>query len=280
MKKVWLRFKYVIILACIGVTGSCCYLIGSSVLTLDMRESTVRTIDNTYTIDPNTILDNLENGKSDVFTLQTTPNNNLRETPTKDQWAQMDFLLVTQELNKFAQQESLSDWHLNEMHFMTDCKNASYGLESGIFDYYRTEENSPDSRLNLTFYVEPMLGQVELVETKSTPDLDKLEPLDVNGFKISVEEVIQIAEDNGGFTKRTQINNECYISARIKGGGTYYKGFAYDGWVISYISPTTNHDSSFEFYIKVDSQTGEYKIIDREKGYPNLWQVLFPPAPE
>ena len=244
---------------------------------MDIKESSSITINSIYIIDVNTILEDIKNRNSNIFILQTNSSEKPTESPNIT-WQKDEFFVVAEELNLFVKQESLETLHLNEIQYMTDCSKVLSGYQRIKFKYYKTDETN-DSRLELSLFINPELGEIDVFEIVSSPNLTELQTIYPNNFIFSVDEAIQIAEKNGGFEKRQKMSNDCYISARIVGGGTYYRGFAYDGWVISYLSSNSQNEH-LEFYIKVNPQTGDYKIIEPNGRYPNLWETFFPPDPQ
>ncbi len=280
MRTIFSYLKYLFVFVIISLVGLCIYFLFITIINADAKEYGTIITDSSYAFDESTVLDRLQNEEDNIFRLIDNPDEETIESPTTNNWTQADFFAIAQAVYKSTKEQSLDGWFLNEIDFSTDCINGSKKLESAKLYYFKTNAGTTTSRNNITFFIHSTQGKVDIWETISTPDLENLQPLDISKLNFTAEEIIQISESHGGSEKRKKMNNECYISTRIKGGGTYYKGFAYNGWVTSYHMPVINPDPFLEFYIKIDPMNGEYKIIDPGKGYPNFWQILFPPAPE
>ena len=89
-----------------------------------------------YEINSETILDALDQGKTNVFmSILTTPG--IASTPNKSwtkglyNWGQSDYLKVANALLQFAWNDNLEGWHLYSIYFVRGCQDNPAGFDSG-----------------------------------------------------------------------------------------------------------------------------------------------------
>jgi hypothetical protein len=204
-----------------------------------------------YTINPNTILESIAQGKGNIFTLQAvTPEviaSLISATPV--QWSQADYFHIAEALFQFAWNETLKKWSLDRMAFGMDCQDANYGPQYADFTFYKVEQSDgKESRLVRRIYILHQEKTVWWTEIEYFPMLADWGNIDLTKTKISVNDAFQIAERNGGYRARLGVENNCKVTAFLPIWG-------YDGWNITY----TGLDKLFD--INIDPLSGEYKIL-------------------
>jgi len=209
-----------------------------------------------YKIDPETILESLDRGETDVFKFTASPPE-VYTPPDKDiiySWGQFDYWKIASALHQFVWQEDLLDeWKVFGMYFYTDCSDKLNGFAIGDFIYfkpvytpwtigYTAREIIIHPLVNSvswggnTVYPRPFLGWKEI---------------DLKNLTVTADDALRIAEENGGREARLDVDNECDISLSI--------GFnTKNGWSVNYMQ----RDGVPRFEIDIDPYTGEYKIID------------------
>jgi hypothetical protein len=214
------------------------------------REEEISNKEAYYAIDPNTILDSLAQGATNVFTPQiATPEfeSSIQGEPVE--WSQSDYFRIADALHEFVWNESLDEWNLDGMTFGMDCKDVDYGSQYANFRFYKVvHTREKESRLVHNIYIFPAENSVWWTEIEYYPKLANWGSLDQKQIKVSVNDALQIAETNGGRKARLEVNNKCKFAAIIP-------IWEYEGWNLTYTS-----DAKL-FNINIDPLTGEYRII-------------------
>lgn len=212
----------------------------------------------TYKIDSKTILKGIENGRANLFTLQTdTPDPEKEPSASPVQWNQADFIKVLTTFKQVSLGATAIDQKIRSMDFqIDDCKNVNlgpqsvriytYSLKTGIFVW------PPFKMVSYSYQISPLYNEVSWsAEWYDQYVLDALKydsSLDLEKIKISAEEALRIAELNGGKAARLSAKNQCSVDIEINANSD-------DGnWVVSY-------DSLLR--IEVDKTDGSYVIRGR-----------------
>src|SRR5574341_496161 len=200
-----------------------------------------------YKIDPQTILKSLDNGETKVFAPETAS----PEDPIFDKyfsWRQADYTKVTAALHEFVWNEGLNDWKLYNMYFGTPCHDNLSGFELGKYYYFKTifHKNGQVDYAGRGFLITPQYGDVEWGTGPNYPHpILGWKSVNLNKVKITAEEALTIAEQNGGKEARLYVKNECNITAQLSGNS---------GWRIFVYR---NDTGSSIFRLEIDPSTGE-----------------------
>lgn len=202
-----------------------------------------------FGIDPGTILSSLEKGMSDVFLPDSRLLDDRYSGPITYNkpvvWSQADNLKIVSALNTYVWKDTLNDWKLFRMIFNVVCQDNINGLPGGIFTYFATtfdkgkiidtwREVEIDPEYSLVAwgggakFPHPILGRKDI---------------DLSRLKVTAEEAIRIAEENGGRNIRLKAKNQCSIHLTLLPE-------VYKGWQVTY-----NTTDAFEIFI--DPYTGE-----------------------
>jgi len=201
-----------------------------------------------FRINPETILTSLNKGETEVFLPEERNIEDdvwggpaLLKLPTP--WVQSDFFLVAEELNQFVWNDTLDNWALYEMWFEGNCEDGPKGFKGGGFTYFRTAFSEGRIR-----YVTRLLAMEPeyLNVTWGGGALFRHPPLgwksiNLSKIKITAEEAVKIAEENGGREARLKVENKCEISASMLPRNWY-------GWWVSF---------GYDFELYIDPYTGE-----------------------
>ncbi len=203
-----------------------------------------------FTIDPGTILASLDAGNVDVFLPESISLDDLDWTgpvlyKQPIPWRQSDYLKTASALNQFVWKDTLDDWSLFDMSFHTTCQEDPYGLTGGDFRYFKTIFDK--GKIKYTWRTMFMIPEYLNVvwgggAVYPHPPLG-WKKIDLSRLKVTAEDAIRIAEENGGREARLKVQNECNIVLLLMPQ-------RFEGWKV-------NIGSDFE--IQIDPYTG--KII-------------------
>ena len=214
----------------------------------------------TYTIRPETILESLNRGETDVFTLTPSRPDEVKSpigSMGSFSWSQEDYLKIANALHQFVWKETLENWHIiSADYLMAQCQNMTGGFDSSSFYFYKHKGSySVVHRL----WINPFYGEVEVNETnysyaRNWKSID-LDNLIVN----SADVALRIAEQNGGTEARATSNGGCrqiYIDLEPQVKYTFmsHPFDVYDwGWKIIY----SFDDYADYFEMNIDPYTGK-----------------------
>jgi hypothetical protein len=209
-----------------------------------------------YSVDPDTILESLTQGNTDVFTpLAATPEGELPVPQRLVYWSEEDFFLVAKTIHEQSWGESLGDQNLYRILFRTDCAIAERGIfseaEIDSFKIIQTE-GEEETRIEHWINIMPSIDLVYTVEVAYQPNVNYKELIELSLYQVTASEALQIAENSGGSTIRAEVGNDCEISVLTPGSGDR-------GWRILYQNKTDRYYLLFE--IAIDPETGDYKVI-------------------
>jgi len=198
-----------------------------------------------YKINLATIVGSLDHGDTNVFiTEPEIPN-----TPSSSRilWHYSDFLKVVNALYQHVWHEPLSDWKAYEVLLSTSCENNLKGFETSRFTFIKTVWIGGS-----LFYAGRSMTILPNYDTVSwgggtnfAHPIFGWKTYDLNRFKISADDALRIAEENGGEKNRVTYNNRCDIVLSL--GDT--------GWMVAY-----DH-----FTIDIDPYTGTFKVLSTVK---------------
>jgi hypothetical protein len=211
--------------------------------------------DEEYSIDPNTILANISQGDIQVFNLlMATPP--AYPPPSKPiTWGQDDFYKVTQAFFQVTWKENLADWRLEKMSFTLPCDEIDNGPQAALFSFFKKlKVNSRDERVVRDLFINPERNSFSLLETEYQPIFEKWPAIDLSKVKIKIEDALEIAENNQGKEFRQQVDNQCFITAKVDASGKYNHG-----WFISYLKISDELDK--ELWLNIDIQTGNVSKV-------------------
>lgn len=207
-----------------------------------------------YQIDPKTILTALENGETDVFTPLLENSEWPDEiTDTTFSWTQEDFLEVASALGKQVWDDpmDLEDWSVYFIIFQGDCR-APTGFNMASITYFKEiEKNCEKCYVTRLIEIDTYESVVSWGSGATYPQTtDRWNGVDLAGAKITADDALRIAEENGGEDERLQDSNNCLIYTDASRENN-------DKWELTYITVTT---PGIDMYI--DFYTGKHELID------------------
>ncbi len=203
-----------------------------------------------YRINPETILGDLDQGKTDVFTPFFGDPDNIKDFYTTV-WTQSDYLEIANALSQKVWNEplDLKDWGVYEVYFQEGCTDNPRGFDTLIISYYKTVKVGLEIEYSTRFI--QMQAWQGLVgwggnETFTDPLLFGWHWIDLTKFKIPAETALQIAEKNGGREARANDANKCMIDVTM---------FEEDNgvWEVDYFGT--------DFTLIINPYTGSYKTL-------------------
>jgi len=198
-----------------------------------------------YSINPDTILEDLSQGKTDVF----TPQEELPDEKTREyiQWTLADYDLIAQALHELVWEEPQDEWKMSLIDFDWDCEYIDKGPYMALFRFFKVEKlRERKSRFVSDLYVHPLKDNVYATMWEDYPRLCCWDVIDPAKLGVSAEEALDIAEKNGGAESRTAVENSCQISVVLNPAWP-----AYGGWHVRY-----SHLGTIDEYY-IDPKTGE-----------------------
>jgi hypothetical protein len=133
------------------------------------------------------------------------------------------------------------------MRYSLDCAEVTNGPQSAFFMYFKVITNDTSkSRIERYITIDPAKQGITTAETRITPARPGNESIEVGELKLTADDILQIAEDNGGFVARNAIQNDCQINFVLSPNAIY------PGWRVDYSNSSDPYIISFE----IDPQTG------------------------
>lgn len=240
--------KAIIISLVLIVTIGACQPIGNQ---NHKYPSTIGTFNDTgdFIIDPMTILDALERGETNVFSpTLATPGDDAILPSGSIQWTQSDYLKIANALSQSIWNEPLDDWLIYYLRFENTCQDNLSGFDSFEAIYYKTI-GAGAQKIYTARYIEiyPLARIIYWGGDTDFPISSGWAAIDLRKFKITADDALRIAEENGGVETRVRARNECSISINLPDGNNDGK------WDIAYY-----YSPIFEIFI--DPYSGKYEV--------------------
>jgi len=201
-----------------------------------------------YTIDSDTILQDLKAGKSGVFILKEDDSYTSIGEPVE--WRVEDYEFIFKVFHELTSGESLDNWQLSYLMFSWDCEHFDKGPQEALFRYVKIEKiRERESRFVSHVLIEPRRNELSGGIIEFYPRYLRWKVADPANM-IGVEEALHIAEVNGGSDYRASVDNQCEITA------SYYPddNLDYNGWEVSY---ENDSPGVVDKYYYIDPKTGE-----------------------
>lgn len=206
-----------------------------------------------YKINPETILTSLDRGETNLFSPQIATSSAPMVKATIS-WRQSDYLLITNAVFQSVWKETFNSWSLLSMVFETTCHDNPDGFESGDIHFFK--ESDEENYTTREVIITPQHENISWGGNREFPRLNSAwKSIDLIQLKITAEDALRIAEDNGGRSFRLDAKNKCNI-------GMILNMNAYDDWNVGY----QGYDGLSNFLIQIDPYTG--KVISSKKSNP------------
>lgn len=207
-----------------------------------------------FKINPDTFLQAIRNNSTNIYLPDNRSIEELDFTVPElyenlVQWSQNDYLEITKSLNKHVWHDNLDDWLLYRMIFGTRCQDNPSGFENGTLTYYKTIFRNNQIR----YTTRDMIASPKYMSiiwgggTEYPHPLFGWKNIDLNKIKITAEDALRIAEENGGQETRLSVQNKCDIHVILLRGN-------YDGWLVYY---NNRLGSTNGFEVRINYTTGK-----------------------
>jgi hypothetical protein len=203
-----------------------------------------------FMINPKTIVASLDQGDTDVFLPDSRSLNDRYAGPVLYTapilWSQADNLKIVNALNKYVWKDTLANWSLFSMTFNVDCQDNLSGLPGGIFSYFKTTlDNGKIIDTWREVEIDPEYSWVAWGGNAKFPHpILGRKSIDLSRLKVTAEDAIRIAEENGGMEVRLRAQNRCSMHLSLWPEGVKR------GWWVTY-------NTSDDFEILINPYTGE-----------------------
>ncbi len=225
-----------------------------------------------YSFNQQTIIKSLNDGNTDIFTkltpltddeishiVVTTPEYSSSLLATSASWGEDDYFRIAQTLHEQSWGKPLGDQNLYNMSFVVSCSDIKQGVFTGArFESFEVVQSGQEEETRIEHWItiSPLKNLVSATDVVYQPNVHWKEPIDLSNYQITAEEALKIAEENGGYKKRMDVDNACKVSVLAPGPDS-------KGWRVIYINEPDMIKGLFE--VAVDPQTGEYKVLFPEE---------------
>lgn len=209
-----------------------------------------------YQFDPQTIFSSLDQGKLDVFTPILDDSVTFDVKYTGIAWTQDDFLRIANVLSQqvWAEPLELNNWLIFHVRFNGDCNAQFSGFNEFKLTYYKTIKTGWEIRyVARTITLKPIVGLALWGGDGefSAPTLLGWDSIALTKFKITADEAVRIADENGGREAR-QSSDKCTVY--VLPVETFYSNHG-DDWYVEYAR------SKPPFRLFINPFTGEINSI-------------------
>jgi hypothetical protein len=194
-----------------------------------------------YKINPETIMRSLDRGETGVFLPElATPQAPKVEAPFT--WHQSDYLRIATALYQFVWKETANGWNVYFIQFETSCQDYSMGFGLADFYYFKTIfMNGQIEYAAREIRITPESGEVSVGEDANFPHpLVGWRSINLGTLKLSADDALQVAEQNGGKEFRSNARNDCRIHVNLN------PNVDRADWLVFY---SVSDGSIFEVYI-------------------------------
>lgn len=209
-----------------------------------------------YRINPETILEALDQGKTNIFTpiLTASEAENTPNSVGLYPWKQSDYLKVASALRQFIWKDNLENWRLYSMYFYRGCQDNPIGFDSGEMTYFKARHGL-FSYTTRVIDIYPSGGEVSWGGGANFPrSLSGWTSLNLESLTVTADNALQIAEENGGKEFRLKVENACTIDVFINPNPDSSND---EDWIVYY-----NNMGYSVFEMHINPYTSEIKVLD------------------
>lgn len=201
-----------------------------------------------FQFDAQTVIMSLEQGKIEALVPLFPNDTGDPFTPSGASWAPTEFLQVASVLSELVWGEplDLDTWYVRDMFFRGGDCNRNLGRFSRfkIIYYHQKIESGASSYTARYISLSPSIGLAEWGGDGKFESLALFawKKIEFSNFKITADDAVQIAEENGGKVMRENMKNDCAISVSIRENPRRF--YAYD-WYVEYY----HRDKPFSIFV-------------------------------
>lgn len=203
-----------------------------------------------YKINPETILDSIDRGETDVFMPLLEDPDQIEDLHNSITWTQEEYLKIADTLSQFVWNEplDLENWNVFFIYFSVGCESDLRGFNDFTIVYYKNLDTINWERIYTTRLIEiqPWDGVLRWGggDEFSSSLLLGWDKINLTNFKITVDEALQKAEENGGLETRIDVDDNCRIIASMN------KHLMQHVWEVEYYSA--------DFKMRINPTTGKF----------------------
>jgi hypothetical protein len=209
-----------------------------------------------YEIDPETILNALNRGATDVFKLSSEEIWD-QERPEYEsiRWSQSDYLKIADALSQEVLHEplDLNKWQRLYLSLDQDCVDNPRGFYDFDIVYFQNAGLRSWSRQYHVRLIQVISWQ-GIIRWGDTIYSDAVLPgwgnVKLNSFKLTADDALRMAERNGGSNVRQEANNACMISVWFNNYSPV-SGYTNNDWLLEY--------RKTDFYMRINPFSGAFR---------------------
>ncbi|MCC6300703.1 MAG: hypothetical protein IT314_15545 [Anaerolineales bacterium] len=210
----------------------------------------------TYKINPDKILVDLENGRTNVFE-QAFDLDTSTLAPLNSGsfiWEQSDYLVIANVFHQYVWNEPLYEWQVYQIDFGRGCNDNQVGFDAGNVIAYKKNLEQPTRYIVHFLGIYPLKGVVLWGEGDFRKPLFGWKSVNLEDLKVSADKALQIAEAQGGEAFRLQVKNLCTTSVSLKPNPGNY-----DEWLVYY----SDKGGVKNFLMWIDPSSGEHTSFNQ-----------------
>jgi len=212
-----------------------------------------------YSFNENSIFELLAQGNLDVFT--PIPEVPSFPTPSASYTRRMnfnDFLVLAQAFHRWQWDEPISNWNLYELEYQVDCEDVEGGPSFVSITLFKISNSfEKETRFVHTIQIGHPSGTIFWTEAERYPVNENWHAIDLTQIKISAEDALKIADENGGLEARLSANNNCRIDVLAP-------SLSKNEWLVEYASYSSSDGWRYLLEVYVDKESGEFRIVHPE----------------
>ena len=213
--------------------------------------------DVSYKINPATILDALDGGKTSVFLPANEKSIPALEVSPLIPWTQKDFLRVANALHEYVWKEALENYQLYSLDFRVPDCDGVFRVDHASFQFYQRQGNWHYIVHNMV--IDLQNGYVDAGDNNGLYS-GHWEDVDLDSALVNdASKALSIAEQNGGREASIQIHNDQNCSTSINFSPSGYKR-AILKWEVTYWLHGKTNDKVI-YKIMIDPFTSEYEVL-------------------
>jgi hypothetical protein len=254
MKKFLVRAGWILlILLCLGA------IYPAFLIAMELEnESQGQSFSDHYIFESKNIFEEYKKGKKDLFSIISLENlsdeelESLPENPPSE-WKQQDYLETLYIVHKTILHRPFKEKFRGAIFYVPKCDQVSFGPQHAVL--FTSTVNFP----NATYYsydIDLKNGSVSWHGNSYQPIISwPISSVDLSKNKITAEQALQIAEEQGGEGVRIANGNQCEINIDIDANSRH------GDWIVSYDSTIDQFTSLLR--MEIDANTGQHKVLSR-----------------
>ncbi|HCR54011.1 MAG TPA: hypothetical protein DIW27_06310 [Cytophagales bacterium] len=192
---------------------------------------------------PSTILESIESGDRNRFTLVENTVASSQTFNTYARWNQQDYFVIANAIHDLLDGTSSKNWEIEDMSFNLKCSDVEFGAQGANITFLKEGITfSGPSSIERQITIIPGEGAVDVWEF-SYQSFRGSEAININTIAFFAEDILKIAEDNGALEERDKVNNECEISMILS------PKLNHQVWEVNYFPGV--------YSLSIDAQTGD-----------------------